>query len=27
VSEAGKGATFTVSLPVERPGEVAGDEA
>jgi len=26
-SEPGKGATFTVSLPVERPGEVAGDEA
>ena len=26
-SEAGKGATFTVSLPVERPGEAAGDEA
>jgi signal transduction histidine kinase len=27
VSEPGKGATFTVSLPVERPDEVAGDEA
>lgn len=26
-SEPGKGATFTVSLPVERPGEAAGDEA
>jgi signal transduction histidine kinase len=26
-SEAGKGATFTVSLPVERPDEAAGDEA
>jgi signal transduction histidine kinase len=26
-SEPGRGATFTVSLPVERPGEVAGDEA
>jgi signal transduction histidine kinase/putative methionine-R-sulfoxide reductase with GAF domain len=27
VSEPGKGATFTVSLPVERPDEAAGDEA
>jgi signal transduction histidine kinase len=27
VSEPGKGATFTVSLPVERPEAVAGDEA
>jgi signal transduction histidine kinase len=26
-SEPGKGATFTVSLPVERPDEAAGDEA
>jgi signal transduction histidine kinase len=26
-SEPGKGATFTVSLPVERPEEAAGDEA
>jgi len=26
-SEAGKGATFTVSLPVERPDEAVGDEA
>ena len=26
VSEPGKGATFTVSLPVERPQEAAGDE-
>jgi len=25
-SEPGKGATFTVSLPVERPNEAAGDE-
>jgi signal transduction histidine kinase/putative methionine-R-sulfoxide reductase with GAF domain len=26
-SEPGKGATFTVSLPIERPAEAAGDEA
>jgi signal transduction histidine kinase len=26
-SEPGKGATFTVSLPVERPDEAEGDEA
>ena len=26
-SEAGKGATFTVSLPVERPEEAGGEEA